>query len=265
MFRILFVFVVALASGVAHAATCDAGYYLNENSECTICNSKNVGFHYCPGDDTQHECPPNNLDFADKLPTGWVIENPLGYDGDWSRSAATTVYDCHSNYFINTPTGALLKECGWNKTDYWCDSELWYFAADGYYLSRYHWHSSRDWYHAVKQCTNAPENATYTGPGTPDSVDSTIVDANDCPWACSDGFGRTATDTCMPLCTAGITTLNTSTGVRAPLFAAANTSPALHIRNNVGTCHADLILGTADKAIHIRYNGQTYHTTNINN
>ncbi len=104
------------------------------------------------------------------------------------------------------------------------------------------------------ECTNAPENATYTSG----------AESNNCPWVCNDDFGRTAADTCAPLCTAGITTLNTSTGIRAPLFAVANTSPAIHIKNNNGTCHADLIPGTGENAIHIRYNGQVYHTMNVN-
>ncbi len=104
-------------------------------------------------------------------------------------------------------------------------------------------------------CTNGPENSYYTTP----------IWANaQCPWLCNDGFGLTSINTCAPMCDAGITKLNTSTGVVAPLFATANTSPALHIKNDKGTCHADLIPGTGQNAIHIRYDGQVYHTMNIN-
>ncbi len=87
---------------------------------------------------------------------------------------------------------------------------------------------------------------------------------NNLVWVCDAGLAYNSLGGCSQLCLAGITTLNTSTGIIAPLFATANTSPALHIKNDKGTCHADLIPGTGQNAIHIRYDGQVYHTMNIN-
>ncbi len=102
-------------------------------------------------------------------------------------------------------------------------------------------------------CTNAPENSVYTGAGH----------KNDCPWRCGEDFGYTSSNLCMPLCGAGITRLNTSSGVTVPLFQNANTAPSIHIKNNNGTCYADLVPGMTDNAIHVNYNGVTYHTVGV--
>lgn len=109
-----------------------------------------------------------------------------------------------------------------------------------------------------------PKNAFYTDPGTPDSADGTIIDANDCPWAYNDGYGRTSTNTCAPLCNASFTALRTSTGLSIPVFAKKNTSPSIHVRDNSnGTvCYIDLVLGSKPNAINVKYNNQTHHTTN---
>ncbi len=122
-------------------------------------------------------------------------------------------------------------------------------------------------------CTQSdcPENATCTY----DEISTTGAqyygdnlctgNAPICPiteYTCNAGYNKTYNGNCAQICTAGITKLNSSTGVVVPLFETANTVPAIHIRNQNGTCHADLIPGTTTNAIHIRYNGQTYHTVN---
>ena len=43
----------------ARADTCGAGYYLNDNNECTACASR----YYCPGDDSRYQCPVTDENF----------------------------------------------------------------------------------------------------------------------------------------------------------------------------------------------------------
>lgn len=172
--------------------------------------------------------------------------------------------DCVARYLIELNGGICLAESGWDGNYYsvW-SGELWCCRAlNGYYLSPYWFTSWNVWYTGVKPCTNAPENTVYTGPGTPDSTDGTIIDANDCPGKCADSFGRTAADMCAPLCKAGVTKLKTSSGVSVPLFASKNTKPAIYIGYNNMVCYADLKPGGSSGAIHTIYNGTECHTTN---
>ncbi len=230
MFRILFVLLSALAPMLAHAVTCDAGYYLDENSECAECNTPKHKNHpyYCPGDDLRHDCPANTTDYA--TITGAEFLYTSGHSL-WAYTNSDAITDCAATATVHTTRGSFLAEQAWTGTNYWNGvQKLWFAANNGYYLSSPWFTTYLTWYHDIKQCTNAPENTTYTGPGTPDNADNVIVDANDCPWRCSDGFGRTASNTCATLCKAGVTKLNTSTGIVVPLFATANTVPAIHIK-----------------------------------
>lgn len=95
---------------------------------------------------------------------------------------------------------------------------------------------------------------TYTtgyGPGA-DSAD-------DCKVGCSDGFAMHDNE-CRQLCGAGITTLKTSTGVVAALFAEKLTTPALNVRYNNQICYANLVVGGAQNAVNVKYNDIVYHT-----
>ena len=60
-------------------------------------------------------------------------------------------------------------------------------ARPGYYLKQPKT-SNNDLFRQVTACTNAPAHATYTGVGTNDTYDGTVVDANDCPWECDAGY-----------------------------------------------------------------------------
>ena len=62
------------------------------------------------------------------------------------------------------------------------------------------------------------------------------------------------------LCGAGITTLNTSGGLSFPLYSDKSTSPSIHIKYNDSTCYADLEVGVATGAFHVKYNDIVYHT-----
>ena len=141
---------------------------------------------------------------------------------------------------------------------YWPPYIRYTHARSGYYLVN---PNDGMWVDAVA-CTNAPTNAHYTGAGTPDSADGTIVNANDCPWKCDAGYGCTAANTCEPLCTAGITKLNTSNGLSYNIYATRQTTPALNLWRNNTICYVNLTHGTATNAINIQHGNAVYHTTN---
>ncbi len=240
------------------ASVCAIGAYM-KNDVCTACESA----MYCPGDNMRHSCLellPDNSRTPDVLYT-------LGFGNDLYRYGYTARdcycmwnFDCaneRNDPSCSTCTVAALCSHGPVRDCIIIDKAN---CNPGYFPDGYPTQGPN--YKRCSPCTNTPpENAEYTGIGTSNDLGGT---GDDCPWVCNSGLGRTAADTCAPLCGAGITTLNTSTGVRVPLFAVANTSPAIHIKNKNGICHADLIQGTSENAIHIRYNGITYHTTNDN-
>lgn len=260
MLRYLILFAVLFyvtESNVACAATCEPGYYLDDDGICAVCKQSHEPY-YCPGDDKRYTCPANDMDYTDVLPDGWIL---IGRQNPWNYfDSSIDVSNCWVNLHISTPTGALITECPYDGTDYFCNTEYWYSAETGYYLSNY-WFTTWDvWYKNVKPCTNAPENAVYTGPGTPDSTDGTIVDANDCPWRCLDGYGRTTNNTCAPLCTAGVKKLHIGNTVWAALFDEKRTSPAIHISVNNKMCYADLVPGEISGTLNVRFNGAVYHT-----
>ncbi len=293
MFRFLFVSVTTLAPTLLHAATCDAGYYLDENAECVICPAgymctdgvKNA----CSGATYQNEtgkslcktCPVA-MQYASDVKT-------YSYSADYGASGTDAAHTHIGGCLVYFKTDSVADgtfsglhcyysptDGDYGKTNSICGLKSKTCVAGAYSTAGNStaWISAKGYESMIERacinvgngywspadslerfaCTNAPENATYTSG----------AESNNCPWLCRDGLGRTAADTCMPLCTAGVTTLNTLTGVRAPLFAVANTVPAIHIKNANGTCHADLIPSLGKNALHIRYNGQVYHTMNVN-
>ena len=138
---------------------------------------------------------------------------------------------------------------------------LWRSANTGYYLTGLH--SNKITWYNIKPCTNPyPSNAHYSGPGTPDNADGTIVDANDCPWECDAGYGHTAADTCEPLCTAGITQMKTSNGLSYNIYAEKQTTSAINVLHNNTVCYISLTIGHTTGAIHIKIGDTIYHATN---
>ncbi len=244
MFRILFVLVVMLAAAPVCAATCDAGYYLL-NDACTVCPTAS----YCPGDDAVHSCK--------KLFTGQSGVTLISEDT--TINDPTSGDNCVCHFFVNTPNDESATrqfwrgKCSDGPTEY--RGILLSNCRAGYYPSQYVSNSYLGHiYQECTPCTNATiENTIYTGYGTPN--------ANDCPWACADGWRISSDGTvCDKLCTLGFTTLNTSTGVTVPLYAEKRTTPSINIGDVNGACHADLAPGRATGAINIMYNGEIYHT-----
>lgn len=253
------VMAITFATKTAIGAVCGAGTYPQDGA-CVNCGS---GF-YCPGDDIRYKCPNDTLNWREVLiDRGYDIIDVVGPIGPWSWSAsgqsnASAVTECYVGVGFDATIGNGYMEPKFTGMEYNRNSSiLWDMAYDGYYLSDYWFESSNKWYHTIKPCTNAPANAHYTGSGTPDAPDGSVRDANDCPWACDDGFGR-VDNSCMPLCDAGITHLHAGDAT-IPLFPRTYSSPALAVGQNGRACYGVLHPGRATGMININIGGIIYH------
>lgn len=232
------------------ATTCAVGSYLSADGKCTACENG----YYCLGDNTHIAC-------SNTLPTGssqpsqvYTLLDGFSYARSYGRSSS----DCycrwdffsedetyHNSFIVNVCFMGPATQSRVEEND--CNTG---YYATGYYSGNYT---------KCKPCNNAPENAAYIGYGSASHTELTVTN---CPWVCNDGYGRTADDTCAQLCTAGFTTLRTSIDIVVPVFHDKHTSPAIHIKHSDTICYADLVPGTTTNAIHVNYNGQTYHTVN---
>lgn len=247
------IFLFFLIIPFAAHAVCDPGYYLSDGN-CQKC----VSGYYCTND-IKYKCPENQLNQYD-IPDAISVT----VKGPYSWGSQSTTSNCVGHTFVTTPTGLYLAECHWNGKDYYnpcSEAFLWYQATIGYYLSGYISTSFHAWYYGVKPCTNAPAHAHYTGAGTPDATDGSIIDANDCPWECDYGYGNHG-DECVPLCSAGVQHIKTGTGLKFNLYHIAYSSPALHVKYNNTVCYSILSPGTAQNTINIDVSGTVYHVEN---
>ena len=260
---ILFVLLMPIS---VHAATCSAGYYV-DNGQCVVCNPYRTPY-YCPGDDTRYPCPTTDTDYDVISGYHYLVGfSPLSGqrvgEATAAREPARFVHDCVGRMYFSDNYGSIfLIEGYYDGNDYWQNNnKLWYVAGDGYYLSGYRGTSWENWYATVKPCTNPhPANSHYSGPGTPDSVDGTIVDANDCPWACDDGYGLHGNE-CLPLCTAGPTRLNVGNGLSFNLYRDRITSPSINIMFVSGTvCYIGVATGAGK--LNIGDGTNVWHATN---
>lgn len=255
MIRLIFVIMILMPLA-ARAATCDAGYYLLDN-KCVAC-----GHGYYCNNDERHACPINNANFTE-INDGSIIRLDAPYTKGGTTTAPAITY-CIGQIVAQNPSGKYKAECPWNGINYYdsCNGAfLWYEAYPGYYLSDYNFKSSAYWYRKVKACTNAPEYAHYTGAGTPDAPDGSIIDANDCPWECDDGYGLHGNE-CVPLCGAGIQYIKTGGGLQFNLYPVAYSSPALAIKYNNTICYGVLSAGASQNTININLSGKIYHVEN---
>ncbi|MBR1380386.1 MAG: hypothetical protein IJ560_02250 [Alphaproteobacteria bacterium] len=245
------------------AATCDAGYYLNDAGECAECYKSSghedwvaIGV-YCPGDDKAYECPKPGYDYESILNRGKLTDigsgPPSWGEGIWValnlQGRATSVKDCNYRLLFRDEYGnTIMGEggAGNNYTIGWC-ANFGYSKTviKGTYLSGYCRKKASFYiYNAIKNCTNAPANAHYTGVGTPDSPDGTIVDANDCPWECDAGYGHTSDDRCLPLCRIGETAMN---GIN--IYAEKHTKYAMAVPRGAATCWISATRGQGGKLV----------------
>lgn len=236
MLYLLLTMTLLFAPTAAFSAVCDAGYYLS-NSACTKCPIT----AYCPGDDGLYSC-------MDLYGGDYTITSALSS----SSGGATSPDECTCYFNMlgdETSITQMWKgKCSVGPTEvhyiqpWWC--HVGYYATDCDADN----HCKR-----CAPCTNAPENSEYTSFGQ--------QGANDCPWKCSTGYLVNSDATqCEPLCNTGITYLNTSTGVKVPLYANRRTNPSINIKINDNICYADLMSGRLNNAININYNSEIYHT-----
>ena len=180
-----------------HAAfACNAGYYLS-NNQCVACQ----GNHYCPGDGQIYECPAFTYDNIEDL-----YPMVTGYNVHSIGSARLRNQYLYTGYQMTDIEHCVLVlfdiEVDEGKIGYYIyryspisnaydtfDATWWTNANAGYYMSpAISWAASEIW-SGAKPCTNShPANSHYSGPGTPDSKDGSVVDANDCPWECDAGY-----------------------------------------------------------------------------
>ena len=225
--------------GTVRAANCPVSFYLDSENECTVCDYD----YYCPGDDISYKCPEDK--WAGKYEQ-FFDDTFISFGAIWYRSwAGSLVHDgmityyrpsitaCHRNTYFYTKNYTCLSQVAYDTTsqEYPVKCTHYYEPGPGYYLSPYLDESDYIGYNGVKPCTNAPANAHYTGPGTPDSKDDKIKDANDCPWECDDGFGHTSDDRCLPLCRIGETAMN---GIN--IYAEKHTKYAIAVPRGDGMC-----------------------------
>lgn len=64
---------------------------------------------------------------------------------------------------------------------------------------------------------------------------------------------------CTTDCAAGITTLNTSTGLNLPVLADATTEHSLNVKYNNSVCYLPAANGAESNTINMSYDGNTYH------
>ncbi|MBR1380022.1 MAG: hypothetical protein IJ560_00320 [Alphaproteobacteria bacterium] len=233
--------------GTARAANCDAGYYLNAAGECVKCFTYVTDDVYCPGDDLRHDCP--KADFATTTKyldeKGYVLSKIGTHWNNANSSVALT--DCFVNLDLFDKNGnAVYTQARYSISAQMFIPMVYYYtgAVSGFYLSgviftdpagRYRYYSR------ALQCTNAPANAHYTGPGTPDigdcpwECDEMPTNAHatngECEWECDDGFGHTSDDRCLPLCRIGATAMN---GIN--IYAEKHTKYAMAVPRGGATC-----------------------------
>ncbi len=109
-----------------------------------------------------------------------------------------------------------------------------------------------DWTVAV--CSVCPDGTTSPAGST--SIDACVVGTVEC----APGFAFNSARACGALCGAGMTRLNTSSGLSIPIFAAQTTSPTFALSRGDAVCYVDLVAGEANGAINVDYKGAVYHT-----
>ena len=249
------VFVVLIFCIDAYAAVCAAGKYLpagaTSASDCASCASK----YYCPGDDTQHDCPKWSPDYSELVPN--LVKLNWAKVPSFTYSPKSAITDCASDIDFSSVGGRGMKECRWNGSDYWTCDFWWYEANVGYYLSsRAYSGSSGTYYKTVLECTNKPPHSHYTTSGDPNK--------DNCEWECDCGYELSTADTCVAVasCGTGMGTIKSGAGQAYKLYTKKTTSPSVVIKYENRTCYACLEAGTAMGEVNVNYNERTYHMTN---
>ncbi len=238
---------------VAYADICAPGYWM-DNDVCTQCKD---GF-YCPDGVEMLACPHNDTNDYAQMFGGTVIGktsySTYSYDG-----VHDSIETCYSSTGVRTSKADIHIQSYYRERvgTYTNTTPYWHNAAVGYYLSPYFVTTYKDWYSGAKPCTNKPDNAHYTGAGTPDEpVLNGATDYNDCPWECDLGYGL-IDGQCHPLC-------EWATQICAgqscyPVFRDVHSTPTIVLRIDAAHCFVVLRPGAATDGINIQVNGIIYH------
>ena len=109
-------FIVALSlfgCGTARAATCDAGYWLNDTGTCVLCDTGIINGlampYYCPGDDKKYDCPTVAGEYSEYENGYWVW-----FEDHISRS----VRGCRAYFTVPIKNGVARFSCSYNSNGY---------------------------------------------------------------------------------------------------------------------------------------------------
>ncbi|MBR1380729.1 MAG: hypothetical protein IJ560_04055, partial [Alphaproteobacteria bacterium] len=224
---------MCIGMGASHAATCDAGYWL-DGTACEACVFNRA--FYCPGDDIKYNCPtePIQTAYIDHYTT-WVTQNgqpskitncrlfwsdvpvangKIHFGGFWSISGHTystgsmqveyTHSKCNAGYYMKNAYG---------------ENGLQYYVIKDYdnVISQQHCFPVEYGYYSGGDtalrtaCPAGTYTTTETAAAASDCTPCTNAPANahytaanttdgtpNCEWECDAGFGHTSDDRCLP-------------------------------------------------------------------
>lgn len=262
MLRIVIAVIILGGIRPVFAATCGAGQYMDSaTGKCARCQNG----YYCPDDtDDAIKCPPDTTDYTAHLHAMGITDiisltqpEVVSWSETTSIGGTSKITDCWADVWMVAERGKALIEKRYNTNtgDYWDGDFInhWYEASPGWYLYNYNMASAYKWYRGIKRCTNTiPEHGYYSGPGEPD--------VGNCPIGCDSGYGLHDTQ-CLVLCTAGFRSLRAGNNISFNIYRDKPASPTLAIGFNNNVCYVYLKSGAADSAINLKWDGQTYRTT----
>ncbi len=250
--------------GTAIAATCNAGYYLSDNNECTICP---VGY-YCV-DDVQIACPDPELHKRTAFPDYYY--NPVITGINSSQTGLSTLSSCMVLCWMNSERGELYEYADYNPdTGQYDKSSIYNWAAvkPGYYLTggtTGTCYSNYVYYHDVFECP-----AGHYCPGR-DRLKCTAAGVDrpqtfgleTCPAGTSTRTNAaTGADECLPLCAGGATKFHAGAHT-FNIWRDRYTAPSLNIEFPSGiVCYINIAPGLERGTINVSLRDQTYHVTN---
>ncbi len=249
------------AHNVAYGSTsscdkCGAGTYAPAAAaSCTACSGAaeyqpNAGASSCIG------IPHGYVKASNSTVTPITITCPAGqFMWHWSSAnGKTTCEACHAGYYcpggtniygsgsVGSPNSAGVV------TIYGCPSP---YTAGGKGLS------------AQSQCKKTCGNSGVSNGYIPANAGA-VTYPSDCAYnaantVCNSGFNLTSSYVCAAMCAAGVTKIRTGS-VTVPLYAAKQTTPALHVNVGGQACYGNLGSGKATSSINVSYGGNTYHS-----
>ena len=257
-------------AGIASCNTpivCNAGEYLNDNNECTACESS---WYYCPGDNVRYNCPDTQIYQRTTYPAEYCNPRPIQFATSNDRGNVD-ITDCLSYVIYETDCGEAYEYVTYNPATKQYDkihTFNWRSAAPGYYLdNRYNPECAGNIYHYYKSVHKCPVGAYCPGK---EKIKCNVGDPIAPTFgleSCADGTytritGATSADACLPLCDAGISRFHAGDYSFLLWNNSVCASPALRVGTDTGTCCVNLESGTASGALNIDTGTATYHTVN---